>query len=103
MLRRVEHEKCFYLESKFTYYLSEIMRFWPLSYMATLQKNCLPGFGQMRLKCACSATETSYNIEINPLYMGYPRVKTQMICCIMQHFIRVYTVCICKKDLQTKK
>ena len=29
-------------------------------------------------------------------------VKTQMKCCIMLHFIRVYTVCKCKKDLQTK-
>ena len=30
-------------------------------------------------------------------------VKTQMKCSIMLHFIRVYTVCKGKKDLQTKE
>ena len=30
-------------------------------------------------------------------------MKTQMKCSIMLHFIRVYTVCYGKKDLQTKK
>ena len=30
-------------------------------------------------------------------------VKTQMKCCIMLHFIRVYTVCKCIKDLQTRE
>ena len=30
-------------------------------------------------------------------------VKAKMKCCIMGHFIRVYTVCKGKKDLQTKK
>ena len=29
-------------------------------------------------------------------------VKTQMKCSIMQHFIKVYTVCKGKKDLKTK-
>ena len=30
-------------------------------------------------------------------------VKTQMKCSIVLHFIRVHTVCKCKKDLQTKE
>ena len=30
-------------------------------------------------------------------------VKTQMKCHIMRHFIKIYTVCKGKKDLQTKE
>ena len=47
-------------------------------------------------------------LVFNPLYMGNPKwvllqtVKTQMKCSIMLHFIRVYTICIGKTDLQTK-
>ena len=38
--------------------------------------------------------ETPNRILLNP-------VKTQMKCCMMRYFIRVYTVCKGKKDLQT--
>ena len=47
--------------------------------------------------------------KVNPFVFGKPlkqvllqTVKTQMKCSIMLHFIRVYTVCKGKKDLQTK-
>ena len=41
--------------------------------------------------------------RLNPLYSGVilQTVKTQMKC-IMLHFIRVYTVCKGKNDLQAK-
>ena len=50
-----------------------------------------------------------YAFKINPLYSGtgwgvlLQTVKTKMKCSIMLHFIRVYTICKGKKDLQTKR
>ena len=42
-------------------------------------------------------------ILVTPKCVLWQTVKTQMKCCIMQHFIRVYTVCYDKNNLQQKK
>ena len=42
-------------------------------------------------------------IQETPKLVLFQLVKTQMKCSIMLHFIRVYSVCKGKKDLQTKK
>ena len=41
-------------------------------------------------------------IQETPKGVLFQTVKTQVKCCIMQHFIRVFTVCLSKKDLKTK-
>ena len=55
-----------------------------------------------------SASNKYMYLRINPLYTGretsklLQTVKTQMKCRMLRHFIWVYTVCLGKKDIQTK-
>ena len=42
-------------------------------------------------------------IRETPKRVFLQTVKTQMKCSLVLHFIRVYTVCKVKKDLQTKE
>ena len=45
----------------------------------------------------------THSILVTPKYTLWQTVKIRMKCCIMRHFIRVYTVCQAKNSLQRKK
>ena len=59
-------------------------------------------YQQIYLNKHCKPCILSFVFEETPRCVLWQTVKTQMKCSMMLHFIRVYTVCIGKKDLQTK-
>ena len=47
---------------------------------------------------------SAYASHVNSLYTSdFEKMKIQMKCCIVRHFIRVYTICVDKIDLRKKK
>ena len=57
------------------------------------------GCGQISLNFI---TKSISKILFQFLYVFSQTVKIQMKCSIMLHFIRVFTICLGKKDIQTK-
>ena len=81
--------------------LDSIVVNWSL--MPCLEKAKIPQRKQHFAKISMMESSLPLCIRETPKQVLLQKVKTQMKCSIMLHFISVYTICKGKKDLQTKE